>query len=194
MLARSFSIESSSKLLVTRTGINAHVSFISGRIRLLTLELFALKWRKFYTFELEYLWGQWPILIKFYMCSITGVGERLQKVLGQIGSKPWFPWQRKPHWLIMGKMLSIPFLGCCWPNPFSPWTQVSDRCPLGYLFVSQSWCAREVWMNFRQFLSFLDCLEIDLAIFWSDARVRELTGKYLSFSWSGSLLLRLAWN
>ena len=32
--------------------------FVSGQIRLLTLELLALEWRKFYTFELEYLWGQ----------------------------------------------------------------------------------------------------------------------------------------
>ena len=30
------------------------------------------------------------------MCSITGMGERLHKVLGQIGSKLWFPWQQKP--------------------------------------------------------------------------------------------------
>ena len=30
------------------------------------------------------------------MCSIIGVGERLHKVLGQIGSKLWFPWQQKP--------------------------------------------------------------------------------------------------
>ena len=30
------------------------------------------------------------------MCSITGIGERLHKVLGQIGSKLWFPWQQKP--------------------------------------------------------------------------------------------------
>ena len=29
------------------------------------------------------------------MCSITGMGERLHKVLGQIGSKLWFPWQQK---------------------------------------------------------------------------------------------------
>ena len=29
-----------------------------------SLELLALEWRKFYTFELEYLWGQ---LIKFYV-------------------------------------------------------------------------------------------------------------------------------
>ena len=30
-----------------------------------------------------------------FMCSITGAGERLHKVLGQIGSKLWFPWQQK---------------------------------------------------------------------------------------------------
>ena len=29
------------------------------------------------------------------MCSITAVGEKLHKVLGQIGSKLWFPWQQK---------------------------------------------------------------------------------------------------
>ena len=28
------------------------------------------------------------------MCSITGVEERLHKVLGQIGSKLWLPWQQ----------------------------------------------------------------------------------------------------
>ena len=39
--------------------------------------------------------ASWPILIKF-MCSITGMGERLHKVLGQIGSKLWFLWQQKP--------------------------------------------------------------------------------------------------
>ena len=30
------------------------------------------------------------------MCSVTGMGERLHKVLGQIGSKLWFPGQQKP--------------------------------------------------------------------------------------------------
>ena len=42
MLARSFLIESSSKLLVTRTGIKARSSSILGRIRPLILELLAL--------------------------------------------------------------------------------------------------------------------------------------------------------
>ena len=43
MLARSFLIESSSKLRVTRTGIKARTSSILGRIRLLILELLALE-------------------------------------------------------------------------------------------------------------------------------------------------------
>ena len=30
-----------------------------------------------------------------FMCSIIWVGERLHKVLGQTGSKLWFPWQQK---------------------------------------------------------------------------------------------------
>ena len=30
-----------------------------------------------------------------FMCCIIGVGERLHKVLGQIRSKLWFPWQQK---------------------------------------------------------------------------------------------------
>ena len=30
-----------------------------------------------------------------FMCSVIGVGERLHKVLRQIGSKLWFPWQQK---------------------------------------------------------------------------------------------------
>ena len=43
MLAHKFLIESSSKLLVTRTGIKARLSLILGQIQLLTLELLALQ-------------------------------------------------------------------------------------------------------------------------------------------------------
>ena len=45
-----------------------------------------------------------------FMCSITGVGERLHKVLGQIGSKLVSMAKESPHWLKMGKMMSPPFL------------------------------------------------------------------------------------
>ena len=94
MLARSFLIESSSKLPVTRTGIKTRMNLISGRIRILTLELLALEWRKFFTFELEYLWDQLANLDQI-LCVATGGGERLQKVLRQTGSKLWCPWQQK---------------------------------------------------------------------------------------------------
>ena len=75
MLARSFLIKSSSKLLVTRTGIKAWTSLISGQIRLLTLELLALEWQKFYTFELEYLWSQLATLDQILCVASLGVGK-----------------------------------------------------------------------------------------------------------------------
>ena len=75
MLAYSFLIESSSKLLVTRTGVKTRTSLISVRIRLLTLELLALEWRKFYTFEVEYLWGQLVNLDQILCVASLGVGK-----------------------------------------------------------------------------------------------------------------------
>ena len=51
------------------------------------------------------------------MCCISGVKESLHKVLGQTGSKLWFPTE-SPHWLIMGKTMSLLFLGCFYPIHF----------------------------------------------------------------------------
>ena len=87
MLAHSFLIESSSKLLVTRTGIKARTSLISSWIRLFILELLALEWRKFYTFEFEYLLRPVGQSWSNFMCRIIGGGERLHNVLRKIGSK-----------------------------------------------------------------------------------------------------------
>ena len=95
MLAHSFFIKSSSKLLITRTSIKALISLILGQIQPLILELLAL-----YVTKISHFWtlislkpaGQsWSN----FMCSIIGVGERLHKVLGQIESKLWFPWKQK---------------------------------------------------------------------------------------------------
>ena len=91
MPARSFLIESSSKLLVTRTGIKTWSSSILGRIRPLILELLALEWWKFHTFELEYLRSQLANLDQILCVASLRWWERLRKVLGQIGSKLWFP-------------------------------------------------------------------------------------------------------
>ena len=103
-LAWSLLIKSSSKLLVTRTGIKARSSLILGRIRPLILELLALEWRKFYTFELEYLWSQLVNLDQILFVASLGWGKGCLRF-----------WDR----------LTL-----------AHWTQVSDRCPLGYLFFS----------------------------------------------------------
>ena len=67
MLDRSFLIESSSKLLVTRTGIKTRTSLILGQIGLLTLELLALNDENFTLSNLNISEASWPILIKFYV-------------------------------------------------------------------------------------------------------------------------------
>ena len=97
MLARSFLIKSSSKLLVIRTGMKARTSLISGGIRLLTLELLAFEWWKFYTFELEYIslrpvgqyWSN-------SMSSINGGGERCIMFWGRLDQNSGFRGSRKP--------------------------------------------------------------------------------------------------
>ena len=96
MLAHSFSIESSSKLLVTRTGVKARTSLISGQIRLLTLELLALEWRKFYTFELEYLWGQLANLDQTLCVASLGLGKGCIMFWGRLDQKAGVHGNRKP--------------------------------------------------------------------------------------------------
>ena len=96
MLVRSFLIESSSKLLVTRTGIKARTSLISGQIGLLTLELFALEWRKFYTFELEYLWGQLANIDQVLCVASLGVGKGCIMFWGRLDQNSGVHGNRKP--------------------------------------------------------------------------------------------------
>ena len=91
-----FLIESSSKLLVTRTGIKAQTSLISGRIRLLTLELLALEWRKFYTFELEYLWDKLANLDQILCVASLGVGKGCIMVWGRLDQNSGAHGNRKP--------------------------------------------------------------------------------------------------
>ena len=102
MLACSFLIQSLSKLLVTKTAIKAWSSLIFGRIRPLILELLALEWRKFHTFELEYFWSQLASLDQILHLASLGWGKGCIRFWGRL--------------------------------TLASWTQVSDRCPLGYLF------------------------------------------------------------
>ena len=103
MLAHTFLIESSSKLLVTRTGIKARTSLISGRIRLLTLELLALEWQKFYTFELEYLWGQLVNLDQILCVASLGVGKGCIRFWGRLDQNSGVHGNRKPPLTYNGK-------------------------------------------------------------------------------------------
>ena len=105
MLARSFLFESSSKLLVTRTGIKAWSSSNLVQIRQLILELLAIEWRKFHTFELEYLWSEVANLDQILCVASLGWGKGCIRFWG---------------WLTLAR-----------------WTQVSDCCPLGYLFFKR---------------------------------------------------------
>ena len=96
MLAFSFLIESSSNLLVTRTGIKARTSLTSGRIRLLTLELLALEWRKFYIFELEYLWDHLANLDQILCVASLGVGKGCIMFWGRLDQTSGVHGNRKP--------------------------------------------------------------------------------------------------
>ena len=83
MLAHSFLIESPSKLLVTRTGIKVQSSSIFGWIRPLILELLALEWRKFHTFELEYLCLHLFSVVFYSILFILAGDEDMHKILDE---------------------------------------------------------------------------------------------------------------
>ena len=106
MLARSFLIESSSKLLVTRTGIKARSSLILDRIRPLILELLALEWQTFYTFELEYLWSWLAYLDQILCVASLGWGKGCIRFWGRLDQNSGFHGNRKPPLTYNGKMMS----------------------------------------------------------------------------------------
>ena len=96
MLAYSFLIKSSSKLLVSRTGIKARSSSILDRIRPLILELLALKWWKFHTFELEYLWSQLANLDEILCVASLGWGKGCIRFWSRLDQNSGFHGNRKP--------------------------------------------------------------------------------------------------
>ena len=98
-----FSSKPSSKFLVTRTGIKVRRSLISCWIRLLTLELLTLEWRKFYTFELEYLWGQMASLDQFLCVASMGVGKGCIIFWGRLDQNSGVHGNRKPPLAYNGK-------------------------------------------------------------------------------------------
>ena len=138
MLARLFSIKSSSKLLVTRTGIKARTSLISGQIRLLTLELLALEWRKFYTFELEYLWGQLANLDQILCVASLGVGKGCIMFWGSLDHNSGVHGNRKPPLTYNGE------------NGVSTFSQLLLTQSFLYLQVTRTCIKSRMSLNFGQ--------------------------------------------
>ena len=74
----------------------AQTSLISGRIRLLILVLFALEWWKFYTFKLEYLWGQLANLDQTLCVVSLEVGKGCVMFWGRLGQNSGVHGNKKP--------------------------------------------------------------------------------------------------
>ena len=72
------------------------MNLILGRIRLLTSELLALEWPKFYTFELEYLWGQLANLDQILYVASLGVGKGCIMFWGRLDQNSGVYGNRKP--------------------------------------------------------------------------------------------------
>ena len=96
MLARLFLIEWASKLPVTKTGIKARLILILGQIRPLILELLALEWWKFHTFEPEYLWSQLANLDQILCAASLGLGKGCINFWGRLDQNSGFHGNRKP--------------------------------------------------------------------------------------------------
>ena len=84
MLARSFLIES-------------WTSLISDMIRLLTLELLDIEWWKFYSFELEYLWGQPANLDQILYVASLGVKKDCMVFWGRLDQNSGVHGSKKPQ-------------------------------------------------------------------------------------------------
>ena len=116
MLACSFLIELSSKLLVTRTGIKARSSSILGRIRPLILELLALEWRKFHTFELGISLKPVGQSWSNFMCSIIRVGEGCIRFWGRLTWHIGLRWAIVALWATCQTSSPLTPLGRLKPN------------------------------------------------------------------------------
>ena len=140
MLARSFLIESSSKLRVTRTGIKAWSSLILGRIRPLILELLALEWRKFHTFELEYLWGQLASLDQILCVASLGWGKGCIRFWSRLTLAHWTQVSDRCFWATCFSILIISF-GENGVGLYASRTFICLFCACMFLsFFSSSWC------------------------------------------------------
>ena len=71
-----------------------------------------------HTFKLEYLWSHLANLDKILYVASLGWGKGCIRFWGRLDQNSGFHSNRNSHWLIMGKTMSPPFLGCFWSDPF----------------------------------------------------------------------------
>ena len=74
----------------------ARSSLTLGRIRPLMLELLALEWQKFHTFELEYLQSQLASLDQILCVASLGWGKGCMRFWGRVDENSGFHGNRKP--------------------------------------------------------------------------------------------------
>ena len=144
MLAHSFLIESSSKLLITRTGIKPWMSWILGLWFPWPIYMFLAHLSRRLT-RWAYRIGLEPAsvcpCVCACVCPLTISNMNISKTRGPIatkfylkhhwgGGKPALGFGPGPirtlvsmatdssHRVIVGKMASPPFLGCFWSDPF----------------------------------------------------------------------------
>ena len=96
MLARSFLIESSSKLLVTRTGIKAWSSSILGRIRPLFWSYLPLSDENFTLLNLNISESQFANLDQILCVASLGWGKCCIRFWGRLNQNSGFHGNRKP--------------------------------------------------------------------------------------------------
>ena len=102
----------------------------------LTSELLALEWRKFYTFELEYLWSQLAKLDQILCVASLGMGKGCVMFWGRLGPNSRVHGNRKPPLTYNGE------------NGFSTFSRLLLIRSFLYLQVTRTWTSSnlgQIW-------------------------------------------------
>ena len=112
--------------------------FDFGQIRLLTLELLALEWQKFYTFQLEYFWGQSASLDQILCVASQEVGKGCIMFWGRLDKNSGVHGSRKASWTYYGE------------NGVSTFSRLLLVWSFLYLQITRTWIKSRMSLNFRQ--------------------------------------------
>ena len=140
MFSRLLLIWSSLNLQVTKTFIKSWTNSNFGQIRTLIVELVALECFKIFQ---RVMMGKWCLHASLFLGNKDMFKNYKRfdfwhvQMADSGGTKPW-----KKQLLSYLKTIQIFNDFTCWlvwnERMLAPWTQVSDRCPLGYLLAHLS--------------------------------------------------------